>query len=826
MISLIYYYSCTEKKVLKNKQYVIMLMKEFLIFLILVAQALKVTSTTDKELYLMRVLNHYEDVLNESYYSLLNIYDSSDGNCSFYRACENEDGFGVYPHDLLLTPDPTFNNQTTNRNHTLFKKSVTDSYDTQFDDICAINQLTDVWRENIETDLNALVWQYVGFPDGTFASYPYSNWSANNGCPGEYKPELRPWFIAASSSPKNIIILIDTSTSGDDYESRIYFEKEVAKKFIGSLSHKDFATVIQYSSYTVPYDNSLMTRMNIENVGYIQDYIDSIELSTSVSTDIPNALDKGLEILSNSRAEEYSSDCVDTVVLLTGGGSSIQNEDIDTVLERYEDTVDPMVFSFIYSPGNRNPAKSVPTKLACDTGGFVKIYSENEPDLDASLEEYSKFMESGVSGRNVRWSEVYEDAMGLGHMVTGSMPIYVEDELRSVVSMDLLISNVSNNGNISEIEIEQYLLDSNVCEDFNPPEELIEDDSTCTFNNTDIREDDPEYVKLGWLIALSMALLGCAFIALPIMYVFLWMKGAHQESKYRDTIKKNQMKIGTDNNALGYLQCVVTTLGGVSVVPWLWYLICFWLLMWNRIEMYNNWRAAPMTVELKEYNPYRCCDIVNCECSNYYGSSCSSLKASLTEGDCSNGYYCCYRVYYRCGRYSTCSYCGSSVSNRKCEVKCGTCYSPTVSVSFSVDDTLVNSAFSDSCGRDDKSCADNYLNSYPEIGGTIKGYYDPTEPDSVSESIDYTDESLGSVIPPIIIIVAFTVTQVAMIYMFHKRDRERVARIIKEKLKVINDQRVKDEKYKADIELAERVHREKIQRQYNSDMKNLRDILC
>jgi len=800
-------------------------MKEFLIFLLLVVQG--VTASVDGDLYLMRILNHYEDVLNKSYQSLIDIYGNyGGGNCTFYRACENENGFGVYPYDLQLTPDPTFNNQSTNRDHILFKKSVTESYEIQFDDICAVNELTDIWRDNIETDLNALVWQYLGFSDGTFASYPYSNWSANNGCPGEYKPELRPWFIAGSSSPKNVIILIDTSMSGDDYESRLYYEKEVAKKFIGSLSHKDFATVVQYSSYTVPYDNSLMTRMNIENVGYIQDYIDSIELSTSVSTDIPNALDKGLDILSNSRTEGYSSNCVDTVVLLTGGGSSIQNEDVDTVLERYEDTVDPMVFSFIYSPGNKDPAKLIPSKLACDTGGFVKIYIEDKPDLYASLEDYTKFMESGVSGRNVRWSEVYEDAMGLGHMVTGSMPIYVEDELKSVVSLDLLISNVSNNGNLSEIEIEQYLLDSNICEDFNLPQNLIEDDASCSFNDTDIREDDPEYVKLGWLVALSMTLLACAFIALPIMYVFLLMKSADQNSKYRETIEMHQIKIGKDNGAIDYLKCVVTTLGGVSFIPWLWYLLCFWLLMWKRIEMYNNWHSAPMTIELKEYNPYRCCDIVNCECSNYYGSSCSSLKASLVEGDCSNGYYCCYRVYYKCGKYSTCSYCGSSVSNRKCEVKCGTCYSPTVTVSFTVDDTLVNSAFSDSCERDDLSCADDFLDSYPDIGGTIKGYYDPTEPDSVSESVNYTDESLGSVIPPIIIIVAFVVTQVVMIYMFHKRDTERVARTIKEKLKVMDDRRIREEKNKTDIALAKRVHKENIQKQYDYDMRDLWNILC
>jgi len=216
--------------------------------------------------------------------------------------------------------------------------------------------------------------------------------------------------------------------------------------------------------------------------------------------------------------------------------------------------------------------------------------------------------------------------------------------------------------------------------------------------------------------------------------------------------------------------CVVLTIGLIALfVPGLIYLSTFHAVTWPELVRYHNWKEAVMTVEAKEENPYRCCDIVNCECANTNAASCSSMKASLVEGTCGNGYYCCHRVYYECNCYtttcgsgdyryscrrcSTCSRCTSDVNNRKCEVVCGTCYTPTVTVHYSIDgnndgyDSLIQADFSDSCGRDDSSCAQNFLNEYPSIGGTFSAYYNPAKPSEIGETTDYT--GAGIVVAPV-----------------------------------------------------------------------------
>ena len=51
-----------------------------------------------------------------------------------------------------------------------------------------------------------------------------------------------------------------------------------------------------------------------------------------------------------------------------------------------------------------------------------------------------------------------------------------------------------------------------------------------------------------------------------------------------------------------------------------------------------------MTIETKESNPYTCCDIENCQCTQAPSSanSCSIMKKQLTPGVCGNGYECCH----------------------------------------------------------------------------------------------------------------------------------------------------------------------------------------
>ena len=53
-------------------------------------------------------------------------------------------------------------------------------------------------------------WQYFGSTTGIVRIYPGREWSTNfAGFYNDYDPRVRPWYIAATSGPKDVIIILD-----------------------------------------------------------------------------------------------------------------------------------------------------------------------------------------------------------------------------------------------------------------------------------------------------------------------------------------------------------------------------------------------------------------------------------------------------------------------------------------------------------------------------------------------------------------------------------------------------------------------------------------
>ena len=53
-------------------------------------------------------------------------------------------------------------------------------------------------------------WQYFGAIEGLVRMYPGREWSVNfAGFYKDYDPRVRPWFISATSGPKDVVIILD-----------------------------------------------------------------------------------------------------------------------------------------------------------------------------------------------------------------------------------------------------------------------------------------------------------------------------------------------------------------------------------------------------------------------------------------------------------------------------------------------------------------------------------------------------------------------------------------------------------------------------------------
>jgi hypothetical protein len=294
-------------------------------------------SSNDDTVYMDNVITHFNNLIEESYDNLNNAYidDNLGSDCTFYRACENAVGYGTYS-ELGYSMDAQFGNLSTNRDEIMFKKSISSELNEtkNLKDICIINDQIDIWENHLEENQNGLIWQYIGTPDGTLGNFPAYNWTSNNQCPGTYKPELRPWYISGSSGQKNMIIFIDISSTAPSSELRIENEKEIAKLFLGTLSFRDFVTIIPYSDFPIPYDDNFLVRATMENINVLTDFVGNITINVGGSTNIGLAMQAAFTILENSVASGDSSGCTETMILLTNGENEIKEIDPIKLVEK------------------------------------------------------------------------------------------------------------------------------------------------------------------------------------------------------------------------------------------------------------------------------------------------------------------------------------------------------------------------------------------------------------------------------------------------------------------------------------------------------------
>ena len=87
-----------------------------------------------------------------------------------------------------------------------------------------------------------LGYAYGGLQElGTYMQWPGVEW-----CTETYDPRFRPWYAAAASGPKDMIVIIDRSGSMSSTD-RMALAIQAGKKVIDTLTEADFATVISFS---------------------------------------------------------------------------------------------------------------------------------------------------------------------------------------------------------------------------------------------------------------------------------------------------------------------------------------------------------------------------------------------------------------------------------------------------------------------------------------------------------------------------------------------------------------------------------------------------
>ncbi|CAN0102855.1 unnamed protein product [Discosporangium mesarthrocarpum] len=189
---------------------------------------------------------------------------------------------------------------------------------------------------------------YFGSWTGVFRFYPGRAYTA---C-GEYDPRVRPWYVAASSGPKDVVIVLDISGSMS-VSGRLDLAKEAAGSVLGTMTPHTFVTIVVFSETArVITGSNLLLRATNENKELLVELLDQVVLETTTNFEV--ALNLAFDVLDTSRlaGEGYSSSCSTAILLLTDGRitQGLAAEFIPDLVQARNVDIGAEVFTFALGP--------------------------------------------------------------------------------------------------------------------------------------------------------------------------------------------------------------------------------------------------------------------------------------------------------------------------------------------------------------------------------------------------------------------------------------------------------------------------------------------
>ena len=264
-----------------------------------------------------------------------------------------------------------------------------------------------------------------------------------------YDPRIRPWYVAASSGPKDVILILDTSGSMQS-EDRLGLMKEAAKRVIGTLGVSDYFSVIEFNdnaNHVGTTDSSSgLLRADSDNKKAMMEKVDALEASGG--TQFITGFDLAFKTFKSSDLVELSSNCHKAILFLTDGDNKddtgILINFIDQQLSAYDEEKRPVLFTYSFGAGATN---DVPKNIACAQDGIWAPVDDGG-DLARSMGAYYKYFAYGLSDAQaqnfVAWVEPYEFATTGELGTTSSAPVYDRSVdppiLAGVVGMDFPFS--------------------------------------------------------------------------------------------------------------------------------------------------------------------------------------------------------------------------------------------------------------------------------------------------------------------------------------------------------------------------------------------------
>ncbi|XP_041442481.1 voltage-dependent calcium channel subunit alpha-2/delta-1 isoform X2 [Xenopus laevis] len=321
---------------------------------------------------------------------------------------------------------PVFQDDPVFRRHTSYQHSAvhipTDIYEGSTIVLNELNwtaALDDVFKKNREED-ETLLWQVFGSATGLARYYPASPWVDKSRTANKidlYDVRRRPWYIQGAASPKDMLILVDVSGSVSGLTLKLI--RTSVSEMLETLSDDDFVNVAAFNNnaHDVSCFNHLV-QANVRNKKVLKEAVNNI--TAKGTTDYKTGFKFAFDQLQNNNVSR--ANCNKIIMLFTDGGEDKAKETFETYNK------DKTVRVFTFSVGQHNYDKGPIQWMACQNKGF---YYEI-PSIGAiriNTQEYLDVLGrpmvlAGDRAKQVQWTNVYLDALELGLVITGTLPVF------------------------------------------------------------------------------------------------------------------------------------------------------------------------------------------------------------------------------------------------------------------------------------------------------------------------------------------------------------------------------------------------------------------
>uniref|UniRef100_A0A4W6CIC5 Calcium channel, voltage-dependent, alpha 2/delta subunit 2a n=1 Tax=Lates calcarifer TaxID=8187 RepID=A0A4W6CIC5_LATCA len=288
-----------------------------------------------------------------------------------------------------------------------------------------------VFIENRRED-SSLRWQVFGSATGVTRYYPATPWRAPNKID---LPQVSPLSV----------LLLRFCRSGSVSGLTLKLMKTSVVEMLDTLSDDDYVNVARFNEKAdavVPCFRTLV-QANVRNKKIFKEAV--MHMQAKGTTDYKSGFTFAFEQLLNESSAPRAN-CNKMIMMFTDGGEDRAQE----IFEKYN-WPNKTVRVFTFSVGQHNYDVTPLQWIACANKGY---YFEI-PSIGAiriNTQEYLDVLGrpmvlAGPKAKQVQWTNVYQDALGLGLVITGTMPVFnltadTNQLILGVMGVDIAINEI------------------------------------------------------------------------------------------------------------------------------------------------------------------------------------------------------------------------------------------------------------------------------------------------------------------------------------------------------------------------------------------------